>query len=135
MEVVSSRVYRATPRLIYGLDAIASFAMGAMLLVAADSLAVLAGGSLPAAFFFGVGLFLLPWSAFNLAIARLPSPHSLLVQANIAGDVIWVGGTVVLLALAGSGLNTIGLVLVVAQGLVVGGVLTMKLLGSRALIV
>ena len=121
------------PRLIYLLDAGASLVMGLAVAAWAGPLTELAGWPLPAAFLQVIGVLLLPWAAFNLWIARRdPSvPHA--VRGNILGDIVWVAGTILLLALYASPLTGLGMLLLAGQGLAVGMVLVVKLMGARQL--
>lgn len=124
---------RLDPHLVYFVDALGSLAMGAGLLVAADQLTTLAGWAMPSAFLSVIGFLLLPWAAFNVWIARSARPAKLAVAVNILGDVGWVAGTAVLVAIHATGLTGLGLALLVGQGIAVGGVLALKLAGRQAL--
>lgn len=124
---------RLDPHLVYGVDAVVSATMGVALLALADPLTQLAGWSLPAGFLWTVGLLLLPWAAFNAWIARTRHPAQSVVRGNIAGDVVWILGSILLLALHATSLSAIGLVLLAGQGIAVAGVLALKLAGSRVL--
>ena len=121
------------PHLIYGVDAIVSAAMGVALLVAAEPLTQLAGWNLPAGFLWTIGLLLLPWAALNAAVARADRPARAVVRVSIGGDIAWVAGSAAMVLLYASSLSTLGLVLLVGQGLAVAGVLALKLAGARAL--
>lgn len=124
---------RLDPHLVYFVDALGSLAMGAGLLVAAGQLTALAGWAMPSAFLSIIGFLLLPWAAFNLWIARSARPARVAVAVNIIGDVGWVAGTAVLVAIHATGLTGLGLALLVGQGIAVGGVLALKLAGRQAL--
>ncbi len=124
---------RLDPHLVYFADALGSLAMGAGLLVAADQLTALAGWAVPSAFLSIIGFLLLPWAALNIWIARSRRPAKAAVAANIIGDIGWVAGTAVLVAIHATGLTGLGLALLVGQGIAVGGVLALKLIGRRAL--
>lgn len=125
---------RLDPKLIYALDAVASLAMGVILLLASEPLTNLAGWGLQASFLFGIGVFLLPWSAFNMFIARSTNPSRSAVRANLVVDATWIVGTLALLVAQGNTLSGLGLALLAGQGLAVGAVLAIKLLGARALV-
>lgn len=124
---------RLDPHFVYGLDALGSLVFGVALLFAATPLTELAGWAMPSAFLRMLGLLLLPWAAFNLWIARNARPATTAVTANIIGDVIWVGGTIALLAIHATGLSSLGLALLLGQGIAVGGILALKLVGRQAL--
>ncbi len=124
---------RLDPHFIYGFDALGSLALGAALLYAATPLTALAGWALPPAFLWIIGLLLLPWAAFNVWIARKARPAPAFVVANIVGDIGWVVGTAALVAIHAPTLSGPGLALLVGQGVAVGGVLFLKLLGRAEL--
>ncbi|UJW85813.1 hypothetical protein [Devosia sp. SL43] len=124
---------RLDPHLVYGVDAAVSFAMGIALIFAATPVTELAGWAMPSTFLWIIGLLLLPWAAYNLWIARTIRPARGAVVANIIGDIAWVAGTVLLVAIHASTLSTLGLALLVGQGIAVSGVLLLKLTGARAL--
>lgn len=124
---------RLDPHLVYAVDALVSAAMGIALLAVADPLSQLAGWALPADFLWTVGLLLLPWAAFNAWVAREARPARGVVLGNICGDIAWVIGSAVLVLLHAPSLSSIGLVLLVGQGIAVAGVLALKLAGARAL--
>jgi hypothetical protein len=124
---------RLEPHLVYGVDALVSTIMGIALLVTAEPLTQLAGWSMPAGFLWTIGLLLLPWAAFNAMVARSARPARAIINANIAGDVAWVAGSMALIVLHATNLSTIGLMLLVGQGIAVAGVLALKLVGAREL--
>lgn len=124
---------RLDPHLVYGVDALVSAAMGIALLVTAEPLTQLAGWTMPAGFLSTIGLLLLPWAVLNAVIARTTRPARAVVNAIIAGDIAWVVGSAVLIALHAPSLSTVGLVLLAGQGIAVAGVLALKLIGARDL--
>jgi hypothetical protein len=125
---------RLDPHLVYLVDALSSFAMGLALLVVADHLTTLAAWAMPSNFLWIVGLLLLPWAAYNAWIGRSARPAAAVVAANIIGDIFWIAGTAVLVAIHAGGLSGAGLALLVGQGIAVSGVLALKLVGCRALV-
>ena len=134
MTTQAQTLRRLDPHLVYAVDAIGSLAMGAGLLVAAGQLTDLAGWAMPSTFLSIIGLLLLPWAAFNIWIARSARPDGMAIAVNIIGDVAWVAGTAVLVAIHATGLSGPGLALLVGQGIAVGGVLALKLAGRQALV-
>jgi len=119
------------PRFIYLADTVASTIMGLALVVGAQPLTRLAGWNMPSSFLSIVGLFLLPWAAFNFWVARRIGP--ILVRSNIAGDALWVLGTGWLVSANMASLSQAGMALLIGQGVAVAGVLAIKLAGARAL--
>lgn len=134
MTLAQTTPMRLDPHLIYLADAAVSLTMGVALLLGAGAITELAGWPLPPAFLTAVGIFLLPWAAFNLWIGRSAQPNRAAVVANLIGDALWIAGTAALLVSFAPTLTAIGLVLLAGQGLAVVGVLITKLFGARALI-
>jgi hypothetical protein len=134
MNAAEATSARIEPRLIYWIDAAGSLILGVALALTAGTLTSLAGWSLPSSFLFWIGLLLVPWAVFNAFIARAARPPSAAIRVNIAGDVIWVGGTLVVMTLEASSLSGPGLILLAGQGVAVGGVLALKLAGARQLL-
>lgn len=124
---------RLDPHFIYGFDALGSLAFGVALVFAATPLTQLAGWAVSPGFLVTLGLLLLPWAAFNLWIARSVRPGQPALVVNIVGDIVWVSGSVALLALYAPTLSPAGLLLLAGQGIAVAGVLALKLAGVRAL--
>jgi hypothetical protein len=125
---------RLDPHLVYFVDALGSFAMGAALLATADQLTTLAGWAMPSNFLWTIGLLLVPWAAYNAWIGRSARPAAAVIAANIFGDIVWIAGTAVLVAIHATGLSGLGLALLVGQGIAVSGILALKLVGRRALV-
>jgi hypothetical protein len=125
---------RLDPHFVYIVDAVGSLAMGVALLVTADQLTALAAWAMPSSFLWIIGLLLLPWAAYNAWIARSTRPAGAVVVANIMGDIVWIAGTAVLVAIHATGLAGLGLALLVGQGIAVSGVLALKLAGRNALV-
>ena len=125
---------RLDPHLIYGVDALGSLVMGAALLVTADQLTALAAWAMPSSFLWIIGLLLFHWAAYNAWIARSARPASMVVAANIIGDILWIAGTAMLVAAHATGLSGLGLALLVGQGIAISGVLALKLVGRHALV-
>ncbi|MGB3338965.1 MAG: hypothetical protein WBA73_17450 [Devosia sp.] len=124
---------RLDPHLVYWVDAIVSAAMGLALLTLAGPLTQLAGWNMPASFLWTVGLLLLPWAALNAFVASSGRPARSIVLGIIVGDIAWVVGSALLVALYATSLSGIGLALLTGQGIAVAGVLALKLLGARNL--
>ncbi|MEQ9635233.1 MAG: hypothetical protein RLW68_04010 [Devosia marina] len=121
---------RPAPTLIYWLDAAGSLAFGIVLIALAAPLTSLLGWSLPDAVLTAIGFGLLPWAMFNLIIASSSRAVPRLVRANIAGDLLWIVGSVALILFHASELATLGWVALVAQALAVGVVMATKIWGE-----
>lgn len=120
------------PRFVYRFDAAASLLMGMALLLLAPNLTQLAGWTLPSTFLFGVGLFLLPWSAFNLW-AGLKQPVLGAALVHVLVDATWVVGSVLLVIMHAQELTTLGVALLAGQAFAVAGVLALKAMGLTSL--
>ncbi|MBJ3785419.1 hypothetical protein [Devosia sediminis] len=125
---------RLDPHLPYLADGPISAVMGLVLIVTATPLTEIAGWSLPPAFFVTLGVILLPWALYNLMIGRMARPHPAMVWSNIAVDLTWALGSVVLVVLYQAELTPLGTALLLAQALAVGGMFAAKLHGAQALL-
>ena len=101
------------------LDAAASGATGALMLLAAGPLAGLT--ELPPGLLRAAGAALVPYAAFVLWLARRPFPARPLVVAVIALNVLWAAESAAILALGWVAPNALGQAFVLAQALVVAG--------------
>lgn len=99
------------------LDATASGGMGALFLLATGLLGSLLG--LPSALLRGVGLFLIPFAAFLLWLARRAGELQRVVQVIAAGNVLWIVGSVLLLSSGRVNPTPFGTAFVVLQAVVV----------------
>lgn len=116
-----------TDHLVYRVDAVAAITMGSALLFVATPLTALSGWSLPPAFLFGAGVFLLPWAAFNAWISIQPSVPRWAALVNLLVDGSWVMGSVALLLLHGASMSPVGIVLLLGQALSVLSIFGLKL--------
>lgn len=85
-----------TPRLTLQIDALTCGAMAVLLLVLAGPL----GGwlDLPVGFLRWVGLVLLPWTALLAWFASHKSVTRTMVQTVMTGNILWIVGSIVVLA-------------------------------------
>ena len=116
------------------LDAAASGATGALMLLAAGPLAGLT--QLPPGLLQAAGAVLIPYAAFVLWLARRPFPARSLVLAVIALNVLWAAESAAILALGWVAPNALGQAFVLVQALVVAGFAGWQataLRGTRAL--
>lgn len=109
-------------------DAIASAAMGLLLLSLPGTLSELFNLTRALQY---VGVFLVAYSAFVGWLALRPRPAAALVWTIIVGNVIWVAGSLVMLASAWIAPNALGYAFVVAQALAVGVFAELQLIGVR----
>lgn len=116
-----------TAYLVYRVDAIAAITMGSALLFAATPLNSLAGWSLPPAFLFGVGVFLVPWAGFNAWTSMQPSVPMWAALVHLLVDGSWVMGSVALLLVHEASMSPVGIALLLGQALFVLGIFGLKL--------
>lgn len=119
------------PRMIYFADAAACLILGAVLAAAAAPLTALLAWPLPNALLIASGLILLPWAAFNLLTARARQLTPAMLAIHVAGDALWVIGSVALAAIHAGQMSELGLFLLLAQALAVAGMLALKLAFAR----
>ncbi|MHA6298904.1 hypothetical protein [Devosia sp. CAU 1758] len=131
MDATARGVDFPDPRLIYWLDAVGSLAFGIVLVAAATPITSLVGWSLPSVVLTGIGVALLPWALFNLAIARSVKPVPRRVRINIIGDLIWIAGSAALILIYASQLTAMGRAVLIGQALAVSAVMATKVLGAR----
>ena len=99
------------------LDATASGAMGMLLIVGAGPLETLLG--LPASLLRAVGLFLIPFAAFLLWLARRADVLRGLVRTVVIGNVLWVLASLLLLVSGWVSPTRVGMAFVVGQAVAV----------------
>jgi hypothetical protein len=110
-------------------DAAASGIMGVLLAAAADPLAAWFG--LPLALLREVGLLLIPYAGLLIYLASRQTTPRLTAQLIIAGNVLWVIGSVALLISSLVAPTTLGTAFVIAQALIVAILAELQLLGLK----
>lgn len=114
-------IHRLTLRTLLLLDAVTCAAMGALLVLAGGPAARLTGLSPSLLFWAGFGL--LPIAAFMAFAARLlgarPDAGLAAARAVIAGNVLWVVASLLLLVPGMAAPNGFGVAFVLAQGVAV----------------
>ncbi|AKQ63124.1 hypothetical protein A176_000036 [Myxococcus hansupus] len=119
------------PRFVYQVDTAAALGLGLALMLLAPTLTQLAGWALPSSFLFGLGLFLMPWGAFNYWVSRQPVPGAVLVHFFVDGG--WVLGSILLMVLHAETLTAVGNALIAGQAVAVAGVFALKAMGFPAI--
>jgi hypothetical protein len=110
-------------------DAIASGAMGVLLAVAATPLGDWFG--LPVALLREVGLVLIPYAALLAYLACRPATPRLPAQIIVAGNVLWVAGSLLLLASDLVSPTGLGIAFVIGQALIVAILAEAQFIGLR----
>lgn len=110
-------------------DAGASGAMGILLAAAAEPLAAWFG--LPIALLREVGLLLLPYAALLAYLATRSTTPRLPAQLIVAGNVLWVLGSVALLLSGLMAPTALGTAFVIAQALIVAILAELQVMGLK----
>lgn len=117
-----------TLKMLLLLDAGTCVAMAALLLVA--STVVAAFTAIPAALLFHAGIVLLPAAALMAFTATRPD-SSALVRLIVAGNVLWVAGSIWLMVGPWIAPNTLGNVFIAVQALAVTGLAALEFAAMR----
>lgn len=112
------------------LDAASCLGMGALLAAASAALAAPLGIAAP--ILFGAGLFLLPVAMFIAFVASRPALRPLLVWLVVAGNVLWVAESFVLIATTPS-ITMLGQGFVAVQAAMVAGLTALETFGALKL--
>ena len=110
-------------------DAIPSLASAALLVAAPGRLAELTG--LPGALLLEAGLLLVPFVLLVLAVAARPNTPRAGVQAIVAINVLWVIGSLAVLAGPWFAPSALGYAFVIAQAVAVGVLAELQVIGLR----
>lgn len=110
-------------------DAIASGSMGVLLVAGTAPLADWLG--LPPALLREVGLLLIPYAGLLAYLAGRATTPRLSARTIVAGNVLWVAGSVLLLASDMVSPTALGIAFVIAQALVVAILAEAQFIGLR----
>lgn len=110
-------------------DAIASGAMGLLLVLAAAPLGDWFG--LPVGLVREVGLILMPYAALLACLASRAKTPRLPAQFVVAGNVLWVAGSLLLLVSGVVSPTRLGIAFVIGQALIVAILAEVQLIGLR----
>ena len=81
------------------------------------------------AVFTGLAAFFVLWGVFHLAVGRQERPSPAAVRFAIAGDALWVLGSIAVLVAARDGLTLTGMGLVAVAAVAVADILLLKQIG------
>ena len=112
------------------IDAAASGVMGLLLAVAAPALQAMFG--LPSPLLRAVGLFLLPFAAGLLLLAPRSARMPGLVRLIVAGNLLWIAASLVLIAATRLTLTPLGEAFVLGQAAAVALFVYLEVRGLRA---
>ena len=110
------------------IDAVVSGATGLLLLAAADPLSDLL--NLPASLLRVSGGIMIPWFALLVAIATRPTISRMAMEVVIAGNLLWVAGSIILLIGDWVDPNALGYAFVIVQAVVVALFALMQIVKS-----
>ena len=110
-------------------DGAFSLATGALLLAFTGPVGGLVGPLVSPAVAFGFGVFFLAWGAFHLAVGRRAQPSAAAVRVAIAGDAVWILGSLAALVFARDGLTLTGMGLIAVAAVAVADILLLKQIG------
>lgn len=110
-------------------DAVASFALGALMIAAAGFVAGLT--ELPAGLLFWAGIGLIPWGGYIAWAATRPAIPRLAAQIVIEVNLIWTIGSFALMAFGVIHPNALGVAFVAVQALAVLGLAVAQWIGLR----
>ena len=110
-------------------DGIFSLAAGALLLAVPGPVSAIFGPLVAPATVTAFGVFFLAWGAFHLAVGRQERPSPAAVRFVMAGDALWIAGSLAVLVLGREGLTLTGMGLIAVAAVVVADVLLLKQIG------
>lgn len=81
------------------------------------------------ALIYGLAVFFLAWGIFHIAVGRKDRPSPAAVRIAVAGDALWVAGSIAGLVFARGGLTSTGIGLVAIVAVAVADILLLKQIG------
>ncbi len=110
-------------------DGVFSLAAAALLLAAPGPVSAILGPLVAPATVIAFGVFFVAWGAFHLAVGRQERPSPAAVRFVMAGDALWIAGSLAVLVLGREGLTLTGMGLIAVAAVVVADVLLLKQIG------
>lgn len=110
-------------------DGVFCIAAAVIFLAFSGPLAALIGPHATPAIVNGLAAFFLVWGAFHLAVGRQERPSLVAVRLAMAGDALWVLGSIAVLLLARGGLTPAGMALIAVAAVAVADILLLKQVG------
>jgi hypothetical protein len=110
-------------------DGIVSVVAGAAFLGFSAIIADLIGPAFTGGVIMGLGAFLLVWGLFHLALSSRDTAPAGGVRLAIAGDAIWVLGSIAVLAVDWNGLTAVGAALITVMAIAVVDIMLLKMKG------
>ena len=110
-------------------DGVISLVTAVVFFTFAGPLSGLVGPIASPAVFTGLAAFFVLWGVFHLAVGRQERPSPAAVRVAIAGDALWILGSIAVLVLAHGGLTLTGMGLIALAAVMVGDILLLKQIG------
>lgn len=110
-------------------DGIVSVVAGAAFLGFSALIAELVGPAFTGGIVMGLGAFLFVWGLFHLAMSSQASAPSGGVRIAIAGDAIWVLGSIGVLVMGWNGLTALGATFIAVLAVAVTDIMLLKMKG------
>lgn len=123
------RIKRNLLKYTLAVDGIVSVAAGIAFLAFSGLVADLLGPAFPGSVVMGLGTFLFGWGAFHLALSSQVTPSVAGVRIAIAGDALWVLGSIGVLVVDWNGLTTTGAALIGVLAIAVADIMLLKMKG------
>lgn len=110
-------------------DGIVSTVAGVAFLGFSGLAAELIGPAFTSGIVMGLGAFLFVWGLFHLAMSSQATASARGVAVAIAGDALWVSGSIAVLIVDWNGLTAIGAVFIAVLALAVADIMLLKMKG------
>jgi hypothetical protein len=110
-------------------DGIVSVVAGVAFLGLSGLVADLLGPAFSAGIIMGLGALLFVWGLFHLAMSGQSSPSASGVRIAIAGDALWVLGSIAVLIIDWDGLSAIGATAIAVLAVAVADIMLLKMKG------
>lgn len=110
-------------------DGIVSIVAGVACLAFSGIVAELVGPAFTGPIVMSLGAVLFAWGAFHLALSSQDSPWVAGVRIAIAGDALWVLGSIAVLVIDWNGLTTTGTVFIGVLAIAVADIMLLKIKG------
>lgn len=110
-------------------DGIVSVTAGAAFLTLSGLIADMLGPAFTDSVIFALGAFLVLWGLFHFALSRQAPAATAGVRIAIAGDVLWIVGSVAVLVLGWNSLTALGAAFIAVMTIAVADIMLLKMKG------
>lgn len=112
-------------------DGIVCTVAGAAFLGFSSFVAELVGPIFASGIIMAIGAFLVAWGLFHLALSRQDVASAGGTRVAIAGDALWVLGSIVVLVMGWEGLTGVGAAFIAVMTVAVADIMLLKMKGMR----